>query len=88
MNAHMNATCFLGTIKDSSSILLYQFQEYLLFMQVKRMEMEARSLSPNLSSQCLGKVRDYKADLQKLSQEVTPSSNKSSQICISMTKVN
>ena len=39
-------------------------------LQVKRMEMEARSLSPSLSTQCIGKVKDYKADLQKLSQEV------------------
>lgn len=32
--------------------------------------MEARSLSPALSNQLLSKVREYKADLAKLQQEV------------------
>ena len=34
--------------------------------------MEARSLSPALSNQLLSKVREYKADLAKLQQEVSP----------------
>jgi hypothetical protein len=39
------------------------------------MEMEARSLSPALSNQLLSKVREYKADLAKLQQEVSPFEN-------------
>ena len=35
-------------------------------LQIKRMEMEARSFSPERSKSLLVKVRDYKSDLAKL----------------------
>lgn len=34
--------------------------------QIKRMEMEARSFSPDRSRQLLGKVKEFKADLAAL----------------------
>lgn len=49
---------------DTTLLLLY------LCMQIKRMDMEARSLAPDKSRALLNKVREYKADLQSLKEQL------------------
>ena len=40
-------------------------------LQIKRMQMEARSFSQDKSQQLLRKVKDYQADLRKISDDFT-----------------
>lgn len=42
----------------------------LLLCQIRKMDLEARSLQPSLKAMLLAKLREYKSDLNKLKREV------------------
>lgn len=42
----------------------------ILFLQIRKMDLEARSLQPNLKAVLLTKLREYKSDLNNLKSEV------------------
>lgn len=42
----------------------------LCFFQIRKMDLEARSLQPNVKAVLLAKLREYKSDLNNLKSEV------------------
>lgn len=41
-----------------------------LFLQIRKVDLEARSLQPNIKAVLLAKLREYKSDLNNLKSEV------------------
>lgn len=42
----------------------------LTILQIRKMDLEARSLQPNVKAMLLAKLREYKSDLNNLKSEV------------------
>jgi hypothetical protein len=43
---------------------------YVMYMQIRKMDLEARSLQPSTKAGLLAKLREYKSDLNNLKSEV------------------
>ncbi|XP_071927914.1 vesicle transport v-SNARE 12-like isoform X2 [Coffea arabica] len=59
-----------GNIVSSLPICLESVTLLLLLMEIRKMDLEARSLQPSLKATLLAKLREYKSDLNKLKREV------------------
>lgn len=61
---------FAGELPVSCTFLVYTNEWCDLFFQIRKMDLEARSLQPSVKAVLLAKLREYKSDLNNLKREI------------------